>query len=94
MFFLGRKSEKEITPKVALDMASSFEGGTRWTSHFHMPTLLSIDISRVPKPAPAASAPPKHSALSIRAPSIAWRRAAPSHAPVAASTFSFTAAAS
>ena len=44
MFFFGRKSEREIAPKVALDMSSSFEGGTRWTSHFHMPTLLAVDI--------------------------------------------------
>ena len=44
MFFLGRKSEKDLTPKVALDMSSSFEGGTRWTSHFHMPTLLAVDV--------------------------------------------------
>jgi len=44
MFFLGRKSEKEMTPKVTYDMSASFEGGTRWTSHFHMPTLLSVDI--------------------------------------------------
>ena len=44
MFFLGRKSEKDLTPKVALDMNSSFEGGTRWTSHFHMPTLLAVDV--------------------------------------------------
>ena len=44
MFFLGRKSEKELAPKVALDMSASFEGGTRWTSHFHMPTLLAVDI--------------------------------------------------
>jgi hypothetical protein len=29
---------------VALDMSASFEGGTRWTSHFHMPTLLAVDI--------------------------------------------------
>lgn len=44
MFFLGRKSEREATPKVTYNMSNSFEGGTRWTSHFHMPTLLSIDI--------------------------------------------------
>jgi len=44
MFFFGRKSEREIAPKVALDMSASFEGGTRWTSHFHMPTLLAVDI--------------------------------------------------
>ena len=44
MFFLGRKSERDFTPKVTYDMSNSFEAGTRWTSHFHMPTLLSIDI--------------------------------------------------
>eukprot|EP00326_Haptolina_ericina_P034958 CAMPEP_0181243250 /NCGR_PEP_ID=MMETSP1096-20121128/42163_1 /TAXON_ID=156174 ORGANISM="Chrysochromulina ericina, Strain CCMP281" /NCGR_SAMPLE_ID=MMETSP1096 /ASSEMBLY_ACC=CAM_ASM_000453 /LENGTH=305 /DNA_ID=CAMNT_0023339593 /DNA_START=57 /DNA_END=971 /DNA_ORIENTATION=+ len=44
MFFFGRKSERDITPKVTYDMSASFEGGTRWTSHFHMPTLLSVDI--------------------------------------------------
>ena len=44
MFFFGRKSEKDLTPKVYMDMSSSFEGGTRWTSHFHMPTLLAVDI--------------------------------------------------
>jgi len=44
MFFLGRKSERDVTPKVTYNMSNSFEGGTRWTSHFHMPTLLSIDI--------------------------------------------------
>jgi len=44
MFFFGRKSEKDLTPKVALDLSASFEGGTRWTSHFHMPTLLAVDI--------------------------------------------------
>ena len=25
-------------------MSNSFEGGTRFTSHFHMPSLLSVDI--------------------------------------------------
>ena len=44
MFFLGRKSERDIAPKIALDKSASFEGGTRWTSHFHMPTLLAVDI--------------------------------------------------
>ena len=44
MFFLGRKSERDLTPKVTYDMSNSFEGGTRFTSHFHMPSLLSVDI--------------------------------------------------
>ncbi|KAL1525887.1 hypothetical protein AB1Y20_020715 [Prymnesium parvum] len=44
MFFLGRKSERDFAPKVTYDMSNSFEGGSRWTSHFHMPTLLAVDI--------------------------------------------------
>ena len=32
-------------------MSNSFEGGTRWTSHFAMPTLLCVDIICV-KPSP------------------------------------------
>jgi len=44
MFYLGRKSERYFTPKVSIDMSASFEGGTRFTSHFHMPSLFAVDI--------------------------------------------------
>jgi hypothetical protein len=44
MFYFGRKSEKAHLPKGVFDMSSSFEGGTRWTSHFHFPSLLVVDI--------------------------------------------------
>jgi len=44
MFFFGRRSEASLMPKVLYDPNSSFEGGTRFSAHFHMPALLSIDI--------------------------------------------------
>ncbi len=44
MFFFGRRSEIALMPKVAYDMSASFEGETRWTSHFHLPKLLAVDI--------------------------------------------------
>jgi hypothetical protein len=44
MFFFGRRSEASLMPRVLYDPNSSFEGGTRWSAHFHMPALLAIDI--------------------------------------------------
>ena len=37
MFFFGRRSEASLMPRVLYDPNSSFEGGTRWSAHFHMP---------------------------------------------------------
>ena len=44
MFFFGRRSEVKETPKVSYEPGSSFEGVTRWTSHFHIPQLLAVEI--------------------------------------------------
>ncbi len=44
LFFFGKRSEIGAMPRVSYDSAASFEGGTRWTSHFHLPSLLSVDI--------------------------------------------------
>uniref|UniRef100_A0A7S3STT7 Uncharacterized protein n=1 Tax=Emiliania huxleyi TaxID=2903 RepID=A0A7S3STT7_EMIHU len=44
MFFFGRRSEVKLLPRSKYESSNSFEGGTRFSSHFHMPTLLSVDI--------------------------------------------------
>jgi len=44
MFFFGRRSEVKTLPRARYDSANSFEGATRFSSHFHMPSLLSVDI--------------------------------------------------
>jgi hypothetical protein len=44
MFFFGRRSEVKTLPRARYDSANSFEGGSRFSSHFHTPTLLSVDI--------------------------------------------------
>eukprot|EP00962_Isochrysis_galbana_P046989 scaffold19060_cov56-Isochrysis_galbana.AAC.1 len=44
MFFFGRRSEVKSLPRARYDSSNSFEGGSRFSSHFHMPSLLSVDI--------------------------------------------------